>query len=275
MKFTWVSDPHLNHMAHTLSAIDYIVENTNETLLVGGDMYSAVNLLGVFTTLLDELKAKKKQAYAVLGNHDFYGGSIQEVRNNLKGFKNSIFEPSLRRTPVFLGDLAIVGTGGVGDATRGCQDPSKLRLNDEVYIKELTIAEENGQLKSELLRLSNEHALYLTSLLNQTSSQSKIIILTHVAPWPEASWHEGKIGDAAGLARFCWGLGGEVIDSYSTAYPEKEIVVLCGHGHSAGIYRNSNYTCHTAGAQYMVKHINAQITVDDKINVARLDKPVS
>jgi hypothetical protein len=90
-----------------------------------------------------------------------------------------------------------------------------------------------------------------------------MLIATHVSPYPESSWHEGRRSDRDWMPWFCSHATGEVIDKYAENHPTKKFVVLVGHGHSPGIYeRRDNLVVYTGGAKYYFPELAGTIDVD-------------
>jgi Icc-related predicted phosphoesterase len=82
------------------------------------------------------------------------------------------------------------------------------------------------------------------------SSYREVILLTHVPPLREATWHEGANSAPDFLPHFCNAPLGEVIREACARHSESKLTVLCGHTHSAGVYHEANLTVLTAGAAY-------------------------
>jgi len=88
-----------------------------------------------------------------------------------------------------------------------------------------------------------------------------VILLTHVPPLPEATWHEGKTSGPDFLPHFCNAKLGEVIRAACDSHPASKLTVLCGHTHSEGVYREANLTVLTAGAVYGSPRIDRVLAI--------------
>ena len=189
----------------------------------------------------------------------------------LAGFQRSgliVFEPGCQSEPLsFAESIYLCGSGGWGDASAGLADASGMALNDENLIAELRA----GNLTAKLRSLGKESAKHLQKQIALVpEGASCVIVLTHVPPWPEASWHEGRNSDAMALPRFCWQAGGKVISEAAVRMPQARFVVLCGHTHSDGIWEKGNIVCHTAGSAYgRISHAGI-ITLGQTVSVRRL-----
>ena len=83
MKACWLTDIHLNFLTpeEIYSFFKKIDESHPDIILIGGDTgeaYSIIRYLQMFEEHFDI------PIYFVLGNHDYYQGSISKVNNKLK-----------------------------------------------------------------------------------------------------------------------------------------------------------------------------------------------
>jgi 3',5'-cyclic-AMP phosphodiesterase len=78
-----------------------------------------------------------------------------------------------------------------------------------------------------------------------------VIVLTHVPPYREAAWHEGRHSDDDWAPWFTCRAVGEAIDACAREHPATSFLVLCGHTHGEGTYApRDNVVVHTAKADY-------------------------
>ena len=54
--------------------------------------------------------------------------------------------------------------------------------------------------------------------------------------------------------------------------PQTRFIVLCGHTHSNGIWKNRNITCHTAGSAYGRIDQSGMITLGKSVTFRRIDR---
>ena len=78
-QIAWLTDIHLEFLQPDKlhSFVDQLVHSKPDIVLVGGDTGIAVNFASFFEFLEMRLK---RPIYFVLGNHDYYHGSISQVR---------------------------------------------------------------------------------------------------------------------------------------------------------------------------------------------------
>src|SRR5215213_9460740 len=65
-------------------------------------------------------------------------------------------------------------------------------------------------------------------------STNFIILATHVPPFREACWHQGKISDGDWLPHFTCKAVGDVLLEIMKENPDHKLTVLCGHTHGGG-----------------------------------------
>lgn len=266
-RLLWITDAHLDHLSRALEEawLEKLAKSSADMLLLGGDTANS----RIFSRMLGRIKEVFPGKVAlVAGNHDYYHASISDLRSELVCHHKGgiiVFEPGCQTEPLQLTEgLYLCGSGGWGDASAGCADAARMELNDEHLIAEL----KTGNLNSRLRELGKESAEHLHSQLAAVpEGASSVIVLTHVPPWPEAAWHEGKHSDAIALPRFCWQAGGQVISKAAERMPQTRFIVLCGHTHSEGIYQNANITCHTAGSTYGRIDKSVSVTLGETVSV--------
>lgn len=61
----------------------------------------------------------------------------------------------------------------------------------------------------------------------------KVIIATHIPPFPESSWHKDKPSDENWLPYFASKATGDVIMKFVKKHADIQFLVLCGHTHTA------------------------------------------
>ena len=181
--------------------------------------------------------------YFVLGNHDFYRGSISETRDavtRLAAESKYLVYLTAEHVVELTPRTALIGHDGWADARLGDFDNSEVILNDYVLIEELRLWKKPRELDKRKLRdvlhqLGDEAAEQLrTRLIAATNNHSHVIAATHVPPFREATWHEGKVSDDNWLPHFSCKAAGDAMLSVMQSKPECQLQVLCGHTHGGG-----------------------------------------
>lgn len=264
MRAAWVTDIHLDFLSHAECEEFFasIVWESPDVIFVTGDISIAPSLLSHLEAMNQALN---RPIYFVLGNHDFYRGSITEVRTavraRLHGHSLLTYLPEAGIVPL-TPSTALVGHDGWGDSRYGNYATSPVELNDHRYIKELT-GLTSPQLQERLMRLGDEAALYLRQILPRACDHySHVILLTHVPPFRESCWYQGQVSTDEWLPFFACQAVGEVLHETMRARPNCQLTVYCGHTHHSGTAQVlPNLTVFTGAAEYGMPQVNAVIEV--------------
>lgn len=252
-RLAWCTDIHLNFLdEHGIEAFCRdVTGHEPDGVVITGDISDSTRLarhLG----LLEKYLARP--IYFVLGNHDFYGGSIEVVRDQVRTLsalsKHLIWLPAagvvaLSRT------TALVGHDGWADGRLGDWAGSDVMLNDYVHIAELAGLGKIARLER-LRQLADQAAGYLRSILPAALERHpRVLVVTHVPPFEAACWHSGRTSDEHWLPHFSSHAMGNALAEAMIERPDRQMVVLCGHTHGGGTARIlPNLTVHTGGAEY-------------------------
>ncbi len=261
-RLAWLTDLHLNFVDDNFvddvdengihAFLHTITEANPDAVLIGGDITDAPRLIATLRLIETVLQ---RPIYFVLGNHDYYHGSIRGVRQMVCELaERSEYLTYLPAAGVvsFGEDTALVGHGGWGDGRLGDFANSWVVLNDYVLIEELARMPK-AELLHRLNHLGDEAAAYLTSVIPRAfESHRRVILLTHVPPFKSACWHEGQISDDNFLPHFtCKAVGDALLHVIDEQPAGKELLVLCGHTHGAGeAVIRENVRVLTGGSEY-------------------------
>jgi 3',5'-cyclic AMP phosphodiesterase CpdA len=252
-RLAWATDIHLNFLS--ASGMDTfcasLAREEPDAVLITGDIAEAPSLASLLSVVAAELETP---IYFVLGNHDFYRGSISRVREAVRALcrQSSWLAWLPGEGVVSLGeDVALIGVDGWADGRLGDYSRSPVVLNDYVLIAELAGLTRAARLAM-LNGLGDEEAARLGELLDAAlGAHRRVIVGTHVPPFKEACWHEGKISNDDWLPHFSCRATGEVLRRAALARPDRKIRVLCGHTHGAGTAEIlPNLKVVTGGAEY-------------------------
>jgi hypothetical protein len=251
----WLTDIHLNFLdpPDVDAFFASLAQTRADAFLIGGDIGEAPDVALHLNALADCLQ---RPLYFVLGNHVFYRGSIAGVRQTVRDLCSVV--PNL----VWLSDTGVVpltretcliGHDGWGDGRLGDYENSHVVLNDWGFIKEFGGFDEDPRERLATLHaLGDEAATHFRSVLPEALRRFRhVIVLTHVPPFREACWYEGRISDDRWLPHFTCKAVGDVLIEAMTAASDRRMTVLCGHTHSAAEAQVlPNLRVLTGGAEY-------------------------
>ena len=233
---SWATDLHFEFT--TVDAVvafcEQVIAQAPAGLLLTGDIAQAPSIER-YLRALDQ--AIPMPIYFVLGNHDFYHGSFADVHATVDAVvRHSRHLVWMSRVDAVTIDAqtALVGHDGWADSRCGDYAASRVMLNDYRLIRELTGLTADAR-RLALETLGDAAAAHLARVLPLAlAHHRRVIVLTHVPPFPEASWYRGRISDPDWLPHFCAKAVGDVLVEVATAHPEQEVLVLCGHTHAGG-----------------------------------------
>lgn len=243
MKLAWLTDIHLNFLDDNerKSFYQHILKTNSDAIVLTGDIAEAPSLVELLAEIAENIG---KPIYFILGNHDYYRGQINEVREALKKFcntNNNLFFLSTAGLQKLDGQTILVGQDGWADGRLGDYANSRVSLNDSRMIADLFQANMVGKFKllEKMQELADIDAKNLQNDLLKaiTLQPKKIIALTHVPPFKEACMHEGKISDDNWLPYFSSKIMGDILLQTAQENPTVEYLVLCGHTHSKAYYQ--------------------------------------
>jgi Icc protein len=253
LRLVWVTDLHLNFVPFPKRTALYnlIRDAKLDAVLAGGDVGEADSV----TLLLKEMAAALQiPIYFVLGNHDFYRGSIGGVREAVARESGSSrwlrWLPASGVIPLTSG-FALAGHDSWADGRLGDYFHSEVMLNDYLLIRELRGLDKRARY-AKLNALGDEAAEFLEKrAIEALALRRNVIVLTHVPPFREACWHEGRISDDDWLPHFACRAVGDRLAAVMRERPDCSMMVLCGHTHSPGMaHILPNLVVRTGGAVY-------------------------
>ncbi len=242
MKLAWLTDIHLNFLTgrEQCRFLDTVCDQA-DSFLITGDIADSESLCRTLR-LIDKILAKP--VYFVLGNHDFYRGSIAGTRTDVKEvvadskhltyLSNSGY---VELSPT----VSLVGHDGWADTRFGDYTKTTVLLNDFVLIRDLTHLNKIDA-QAVMQRLAEE----ATNHIDNNFPNGEVIVATHVPPFQTAAWHEGKQSSDDFLPFFSCKIMGDMLLTKLN-----KITVLCGHCHSGGeVQVSENLTVLTGHASY-------------------------
>jgi predicted phosphohydrolase len=264
-RLAWATDVHLNFLsAQGMDAFcAALASEEADAVLITGDIAEGPTVEPLLSLVAAELKTP---IYFVLGNHDFYRSSIPRVREAVAELSRRspwlTWLPAAGVVPLG-GETALVGVDGWADGRLGDYVRSPVMLNDYLLIAELAGLSRAARL-DRLHQLGDAEAAHLEAPLTAALGRyRRVIVATHVPPFKEACWHEGRLSNDDWLPHFTCRAVGEVLRRTAAAHPDRKIRVLCGHTHGAGTAEIlPNLKVVTGGAEYGEPRVQGVIELE-------------
>ena len=267
-KYCWATDIHLDHIDDNERLVAFsesLIASDPSGIFLTGDVSNA-NRLVYHLSVIE--RVVQRPIFFVLGNHDYYGSSIEQVRKSMRELTN--MSQFLRYMPLntFLSlsqSTALVGHDGWYDALNGNALDSRFLLMDWQLItdfiphsggaKFMNIARAVSD-KQSVISLSQKLAHEgVTHMMNgikaAIKSHKNIVVLTHVPPFQESHIYKGKVGDSSAQPWYTSKMCGDMLLNAARTYPNTNFTVLAGHTH--GRYDGKplpNLSVHVGGSEY-------------------------
>ena len=252
MKALWTNDIHLEFLddRKRRSFLRKLDRSDADCILIAGDIGQAPSIV----SYLEEMEAiLRRPIYFVLGNHDYYHGSIASTRASVRTLVTRsrwlrwVSETGVTRLTE---KTALIGHDGWGDGRLGDYSSSGVELNDFLLIEELS-GLSRGERLQRIGALGDEAARHLKKALPEALRSDHVVVLTHVPPFAEAAWHEGRHSGPDWLPFFSCKAAGDVLRTAMEDHPDKRMTVLCGHTHGGGVSQIlPNLVAYTGAARY-------------------------
>ena len=253
MKFAWLTDLHLEFLS-TKRCRDFtaaLAAKRFDGLLLGGDIGTAPTVGAFLSELYKDLGIP---IYFVLGNHDFYHGSIHEVRREISTLCaacSGLVYLTEQRFIELSNSTALLGHDGWYDFGFGDVSLAPFRLNDFELIDELTgLSPHEERAAVEILATEAKEHIE-TNLAQAMRRFERVILLTHVPPFKDACLYRGEPTLEGAIPFFCSRMIGDAIMRVAPQYPAAKLLVLCGHTHHAAhLQVATNVAVMTGAAEY-------------------------
>jgi 3',5'-cyclic-AMP phosphodiesterase len=256
-RLAWLTDLHLNFLPYVQvdEFLGRVESLATDAILVTGDISEARELGRMLRHIAEHLQ---RPVYFVLGNHDFYHGSIREVRATATraceeaGAAGRLRYLTAMPEPVELTPtVGLIGHDGWADARIGDYERSLVMMNDYRLIAELAAHGKRDRWPI-LQALGDEAAQHIRDVLPVALVRyQQVLLATHVPPLREACWHDGRPSDDEWAPHFTCKAMGDAILEIMRDFPQRQLTVFCGHTHSPGECRPlPNVQILTGGAKY-------------------------
>lgn len=230
----WATDIHLDHCdAEVIAAFAHSIRLKDpKALCLTGDLAESQNVASYLSDLAAELQIP---VYFILGNHDYYHGSIAEVRRAMLALSQSSewlrWMPASGLVPLSA-TTCLLGHDGWSDGRHGDYATSTIKLKDYRLISEFAEAGEAGRLAL-LNQLGDEAATWLRPRLNQAlQAFQQVYLLMHPPPFRAACLYGTEVADDNWAPHFTCKAVGDLLAELLPLYPQSQLTVLAGHTHN-------------------------------------------
>lgn len=234
MKLLWLTDLHLDRATPEAREQFYLRLNKEvyDAAVITGDIACGNTIDGHLGDLAQA--ANPRPVYFLLGNHDFYGSSFSDVQERVErvGAQHDNLHQLGHGEIIALGnDDVLIGHQGWADGRAGWGSRSLVRNPDFHAIRDfrdLTPKEAFARVNE----LGRESARYFRELLPYTlTCHRRVWVATHVPPFPNAAYFNGKPCDSLRRPFYTNVSAGRVIRGIAARFPDRQIKILCGHTH--------------------------------------------
>jgi len=243
MVLDWITDPHLDHLRgenELIAFINLLHERKSDGLMITGDIAESSTIYE-FLGLLSG--AYQRPIYFVLGNHDHYNAYMGEtharVREVCQQVPNGILNWMTDLEPLHLHDGTwILGHDGWYDGQEGLGIQSRCSLTDFMEgwgVQDLVDAAKMGKetLFKRIRQLGELSAEMIKDKLQLAIEQGakRILIITHVPPFREASFFRGRPSNEGTLPFYVNKALGDALLHFAISNSGVQVEVFCGHTH--------------------------------------------
>lgn len=278
MKLAWCTDIHQDFLSpfRREAFLTELETSGADALMITGDISTARDLEEHLSLVATRFSAP---IYYVLGNHDYWHGSIDSVRAltvELEAKHPNLIYLGNRSYVKLSESAALVGHDAWYDAIYGEWKTSRFEMPDWYFIKDFVDAGccefygrghwifDMPKVVGTAKAIASRCAEHIEKGIHEAVGLGfkQVIVATHVPPFEEAHWHEGKLGDASAQPWFTSGLLGDVLETAALTYPDNVFVSFSGHTHGEfhGTRRH-NLHVHVGGAHYGRPHIQTIVYV--------------
>jgi 3',5'-cyclic-AMP phosphodiesterase len=250
----WATDLHLDHAPPQQrdALLTLLRKSDAGTVILTGDLSVGRRLVADLEALAS---AAARPVWFVLGNHDHYGSSIGSIRDHVIEMANET--ANIRWLPpagvvALDAETALVGIDGWADGAFGDPLGTPVVLNDDRWIAELAAQPTRAGKVAVKRELARADAIRLGVLLQRAASDfSRLVVATHVPPFPEVLPRRGHLAGPEWLPVLICGATGAELLAFARTHPDHQFEVLAGHTHVAADVRlAANLRCRVGAARY-------------------------
>ena len=229
LKITWCTDTHLDFLPDqdVVQFAERLVAENPNVIMITGDISISQKLVYHLSMIESVVK---RPVYYVLGNHDYYGGIIQNVRQTMKEISNmSQYLRYLPTTPYvqLSPSTALIGHDGWYDATAGVVGKTNFVMNDWIkigdYALKNSVVRQSPNYKNIIevsQKLAHESVVHISGAIKAAAKYYKVIVIaTHFPPFEEVHQHNERSSDPGVQPWYTSKVLGETLKRAAEAFP--------------------------------------------------------
>ena len=193
-------------------------------------------------------------------------GAARQISDGVECLIRTIYLPQAESAIELTAKVALIGVDGWADGGYGDWIRSKVWLSDYELIRDLVpYSKTRTHLVAKLREIAAAEASKLHhKLAAALPAFDTVIVATHVPPFVEAAWHEGKQSEPDYLPHFASRFMGDALREQVLHYGHQRVLTLCGHTHGQGACQPEyGLRVWTGGAVYRKPSIAAVLEVSD------------
>lgn len=253
-RLCWCTDIHLDHLLELVPLANGMYDGTRrqsetkvknfcdkvlarrpDSVLITGDISEAPTIEAHLEAL--ERNIPGVPIFFVLGNHDFYHGSIVEVRERLRRFDGTNGRLTWLNTQGAVSlteNTALVGHDGWYDGGYSDWFSSRLVMNEYHIVKEFRFKHPNIVFET-MQQLASQCADHIDQHVHEAAKNHKNVLFgTHVPAFRNNSRAPDKrLSDPQWLPNMSSKKAGDALLRAARAFPDVSFTCLSGHTHTA------------------------------------------
>jgi predicted MPP superfamily phosphohydrolase len=234
----WLTDLHFDRTSpqNQRRFLHRLAASESGIVVISGDISSALHLNRHLLQLA--AACAPRPVYFTLGNHDFYGGGLDEVEQRMAQLcrsQTNLHHLDGQKIVTISRSTCLVGFRGWADARAGYGARTVIDSRDRTQIRDFHGLSSNESLRK-MRELGADSARMIRRTLPLALSRFRhVVVLSHVPPFPESVIYDGKPCAPTHLPHFCNLSAGLAIRAITSAYPQRRVTVLSGHSHSSSV----------------------------------------
>lgn len=251
---SWYTDTHLNLMFPWSGErfIEHLKRERPSGLIITGDISDGVNIGRHLRWLASNLHFP---IYFTLGNHDVFFRKMSDVYDEVRALclaHTNLFWMQESGIIKLNEDTALAGIDGWFDVAIGNPDYITFTA-DWLCVDEFRSLPDMKSRIDAYKALAQKSADIAVPLLEEAFKTYKTVyLMTHVPPWQQATRDVGTIFEQYWMPYNINHRLGVALEDVMAKYPDRKLVVLCGHTHNPLVARiAANIVCRVGKGKYI------------------------